>query len=259
MMARPIVLIHGMFMTPLCWEHWVQRFSDRGRTVVAVPWPGRDAPVEGLRAAHPDPRVGDLGIAAIMARLTEAIEKLPDKPALIGHSMGGLMLQLLLQRELGAAGVALHSAPPAGVFTTTPSFVKANWPMINPLESVRKPHMITLEEFAYAFANTLSPNEQKAAWERYAVPESRRIPHESLGKSGHVDFAAPHPPLLFLAGGKDHIIPAALNESNFRHYSDVSGVTEYRLFEGHDHLSIIEPGWEEVADASIDWLDAHDG
>ena len=258
-MPRPIVLVHGMFMTPLCWEHWVDRYGARGRTVLALPWPGRDASVPDLRGAHPDPNLGELGLLAVVDHLAEMIEALPDRPVLIGHSMGGLVVQLLLQRDLGAAGVAIDSAPPSGVFSTKPSFLKSNWPMITPLEPASRPHMITLEEFAYAFANTLSPDDQVVAWERYAVPESRRVPHDSLGKAGHVDFSAPHPPLLLVAGEKDHIIPAPLNESNFKHYRDQASVTEFRLYPGRDHLTITEPGWEQVADESLDWLDSHAG
>jgi pimeloyl-ACP methyl ester carboxylesterase len=255
-MSAPIVLIHGMFMTPLCWEHWVSRYSVRGRTVLALPWPGRDVPVSEL-VVHPDPELGSLGLPQIVESLGKTIRELPEKPVLIGHSMGGLVVQLLLQQDLGLAGVAIDSAPPSGVFSAQPSFLKANWPMVNPLEPTSRPHMITLEEFAYAFANTLEPEEQKAAWERYAVPESRRVPHDSLGKAGHVDFASPHPPLLLLAGGADHIIPAALNESNFRHYRDAGSVIEFRTYPGRDHLTIVEAGWEVVADDALDWLDAH--
>jgi pimeloyl-ACP methyl ester carboxylesterase len=170
--------------------------------------------------------------------------------------MGGLVVQLLLQRGLGAAGVAIDSAPPVGVFSAAPSFLKANWPMIDPFVSIHEPHMITFEQFAYAFANTLAADEQHAAYERYMVPESRGVPRESLGKEGHVDFHSPHPPLLLIAGGADHIIPAGLNETNFKHYRPETGVVEFKEYPGRDHLTILEAGWEQLADDSLSWLDA---
>ena len=175
---------------------------------------------------------------------------------LVGHSMGGLVAQLLLARGVAAAGVAIDSAPPAGVFTSQPSFLKANWPMINPLHPVHEPHMITFEEFAYAFANTLTEAEQRAMYERYMVPESRLIPRDSLGAAGHVDFSAPHVPLLLVSGGEDHIIPAALNRHNFTHYHDADSVTVLEDFPGRDHLTILESGWGDVADFVLEWLGA---
>ena len=255
-MPRTIVLVHGMFMTPSCWDMWVARYSAAGRGVIAVAWPGRDRPVEELRAS-PDPNVGNLGLHQITEHVSSAVVALREPPVLIGHSMGGLVVQLLLARGLGAAGAAIDSAPPTGVFTAQPSFVKSNWPMINPLKPLDEPHLITIEEFSYAFANTLSPEEQIAAWERYTVPESRLIPHESLGKAGHVDFHAEHPPLLLVAGGADHITPAALNRANFKHYDASPSLTEYREYPGRDHLTITEPGWEQVADETLAWLDEH--
>jgi pimeloyl-ACP methyl ester carboxylesterase len=253
-MTAPIVFIHGMFMTPLCWEGWEARFREAGRSVTAPAWPFHEGSVTDLRAKQPDPGLGALGLSDVVDAMTTAVESLPEKPVLVGHSMGGLVAQLLLARGVASGVVAIDSAPPSGVFTTQPSFLKANWPMINPLHPVHEPHMITLEEFAYGFANTLEPVDQAAAYERYAVPESRLIPRDSLGHAGHLDFSAPHQPLLLISGGDDHIIPAALNEHNFTHYRDADSVTELKEFPGRDHLTIVEPGWEDVADFALDWL-----
>jgi pimeloyl-ACP methyl ester carboxylesterase len=254
-MPQPIVLVHGMFMTPLCWEQWVARYERAGRPAIAVPWPGRDATPSELRAKHPDPELGRLTLTDVIEHVAAAIGRVPEKPLLVGHSMGGLIVQLLLQRNLGAAGVAIDSAPPVGVFSAAPSFLKANWPMIDPFVSIHEPHMITFEQFAYAFANTLAPDEQHAAYERYMVPEARGVPRESLGQEGHVDFHAPHPPLLLMAGGADHIIPPGLNESNFKHYHASPGRTEYKEYPGRDHLTLLEAGWEELADYAVSWMD----
>jgi pimeloyl-ACP methyl ester carboxylesterase len=258
-LPRPIVLVHGMFMTPLCWEHWVARYERAGRPAIAVAWPGREAAPSELRAKHPDPGLGQLTLTDVVEHVASVIGKLPEKPLLIGHSMGGLIVQLLLQRELGVAGVAIDSAPPVGVFSAAPSFLKSNWPMIDPFASIHEPHMIRFEEFSYAFANTLSPEAQHAAYERYMVPESRGVPRESLGHEGHIDFRAAHPPLLLLAGGADHIIPAGLNRSNVEHYHSSSGLTEFKEYPGRDHLTILEDGWEELADFALGWMDSAAG
>jgi len=254
-MLRRIVLIHGMFMSPLSWEFWVERYTERGRVAEALPWPGRDLVPAELRAMHPDPVLGRLTLTDVVDSLADSISTLAEKPFLIGHSMGGLIVQLLLQRDVAAAGVAIDPAPPAGVFTAAPSFLKSNWPMVDPFVSAHEPHMMTFDQFKYAFANTLPEDEQETAYERYIVPESRGVPRESLGKEGHIDFSAPHPPLLLLAGGADHIIPPGLVESNFHHYAKSPGLTEYREFPGRDHLTILEKGWEELADYSADWMD----
>jgi pimeloyl-ACP methyl ester carboxylesterase len=256
MPKTPVVFIHGMFMTALCWEEWVPYFEAAGRPSIALEWPGREAAVAELRARHPDPELGDLRLSDVVEDHVAAIEKMAEKPVLVGHSMGGLIVQLLLQKDVAVAGVAIDSAPPSAVFTTQPSFLKSNWPMINPLEPGREPHMITFDEFAYAFANTLPVEEQRVAYDRYAVPESREVPRDSIGHAGHVDFRAPHPPLLLIAGGKDHIIPVELNRSNFKHYHDSPSVTELKEFPDRDHLTITEPGWVGVADYVLEWLDA---
>lgn len=255
-MTRKIILIHGMFMTPLCWEHWIAHYEAESRSVDALAWPGREYSPAELRAAHPDPELGRLTLTDVVEHVSSQIAQLPEKPLLIGHSMGGLIVQLLLQRELGAAGVAIDSAPPAGVFSAAPSFLKSNWPMVDPFVSVHEPHMITFAQFAYAFANTLPEDEQHAAYERYIVPESRGVPRESLGKEGHIDFSASHPPLLLLAGGDDHLIPPGLVESNFRHYHGSDGLVEFKEYLARDHLTILEKDWEELADYSLTWLDS---
>jgi len=254
-MTAPVVFIHGMFMTSLCWEHWLARFEQRGRDVWAPEWPRRAASVEELRARHPDPELGNLGLVEVLESYSALIAEMPEPPALIGHSMGGLVVQLLLAQGWGTAGVAIDSAPPQGVFTAEWSFLKANWPMITPFHDKRDPRMIPFEDFAYAFGNALDEPAQRAFYDRYVVPESRLVPEQSLTHVAHIDFAAPHPPLLLIAGSRDHIIPPGLNKTNAEKYHDAESVTDFHEFEGRDHLTIVEDGWEEVADFAADWLD----
>ena len=247
-----VVFVHGMYMTPLCWEQWVDRFQTKGYRCLAPAWPGRDQPIEVLRQRHPDPQLGQLTLSDVLEHLTDTIRQLDEKPILIGHSMGGLVVQLLLNRDLAAAAVAIDSAPPLGVLTTKWSFLKSNWPHITPFASQSRPIDMTFERFQYTVVNTLPLAEQRAAYERYVVPESRRVPRDSL--TARIDFKKPHPPLLLIAGSADHIIPASLNRSNYAKYRSSSSVTDFKEFSGRTHFIVGQQGWEEVADYVLAWL-----
>lgn len=253
MKTKTIVLIHGMFMNPLCWEKWIPHYEARGYKVIAPAWPRRDRSVEELRKAHPDPELPKLKLNDIVEQMVSVIQALDEKPAIMGHSMGGLVVQLLLQHDLAVAGVAIDPAPPAGVFTTEWSFIKSNMPAINPF-LLNQPVMMRFEHFQYAFANTLPLNEQRDAYDRYMVPESRGVPTSSLGAAGKVDFQRPRRPLLITAGEKDHIIPASLNRSNYNKYKGTF-VTDFKEFAGRDHFLIASRGWEEIADYCLNWLE----
>ena len=254
---KTIVFVHGMYMTPLCWEHWVPFFERRGYRCVAPAWPGRDRPVEELRGRHPDPELGRLTLRDVVEHVAATVAALGGRPVLVGHSMGGLVVQLLLQREIAAAGVAIDSAPPQGVFSGAWSFVRANAPHINPLARQGVPIAMPFPRFRYAFVNGLPLAEQRAAWERYVVPESRRVPAQSLTGAARVDFRRPHAPLLLVGGSADHIIPASLNRRNHARYGGSPSVTDYREFPGRTHFIIGQSGWEEVAGAVAAWLEEH--
>jgi alpha-beta hydrolase superfamily lysophospholipase len=252
MKSKTIVFIHGMYMTSLCWEHWVSRFQANGYNCLAPAWPGRDKPVDILRNNHPDPELGKLTLNDVIEHITGIIEKLDEKPILIGHSMGGLVVQLLLQKNIAAAGVAIDSAPPMGVFTTRWPFLKANWPHINPFVSQTSPISMTFERFQYAFVNSMPLADQQAAFNKYAVPESRQVPRQSL--TARVDFKKQHPPLLLVAGSNDNLIPAVLNKTNYEKYKQSASIIDFKEFAGRVHFIIGQPGWEEVADYIQAWL-----
>jgi len=254
MQTRNIIFIHGMFMTPLCWENWVDYYQSKGYRCLAPAWPGRDKPIETQRKNHPDPELGRLKLVDVVESMESAIKSAGGKPVIIGHSMGGLVVQLLLQRDLAIAGVAIDPAPPQGVFTPAWSFLKANFPAINPFMPVTQPVQMSFEHFQYAFVNTLPLDQQRAAYERYVVPESRGVPTQSLTSAAHMDFRKPHAPLLITAGEKDHIIPASLNRTNYRKYNSPDSITDFKEFSGRDHFLIGEPGWKEVADFVLSWL-----
>jgi len=254
MKSKTIVFVHGMFVTPLCWEQWLNYYQAKGYKCIAPAWPGRDKPIEVLRKNHPDPQLGRLTLAEVIAHHVRILQGLDEKPILIGHSMGGLMTQILLQRDLAAAGVAIDSGPPLGVLTTKWSFFKVNWPVINPFVSATEPYYMPFEAFQYAFVNTLSLEEQRAAYDKHAVPESRKVGRGALSNLAKVNFKQVRAPLLLIAGSADNIIPPSLNRTNYEKYKASPSVTGFKEFPGRTHFIIGQNGWEEVADYALAWL-----
>ena len=252
MNAKTIIFIHGMYMNPLCWENWVDYYQSKGYQCLVPAWPGRDRPVATLRDQTSDPQLGKLTLTDVLAHITDVIQGAGEKPVLIGHSMGALVVQMLLQKDLAAAGVAIDSAPPMGVFSAKWSFLKSNWPHITPFVSPGKPIEMTFERFQYTFVNGMPLAEQRAAFNRYVVPESRRVPRQSL--FARVDFRKPHPPLLLIAGSADHLIPASLNRTNYARYKAADSVTDFKEFAGRNHFIVGQNNWEEVASYILSWL-----
>ena len=253
--TRTVVFVHGMFMTPLCWADWEKHFQARGFTTIAPAWPEHNKPLDEQRRAHPSAKLAKLTLYDVLELYRAEIKRLPEPPILIGHSMGGLIVQLLLSEGLGAAGIAVDSAPPKGVISLKYSFLKSNWPMINPSAKLDEPIHLGVDAFRYAFANTRPPSEQEAAYARFVVPESRRIGKGPTTDDAAIDFGRARAPLLFIAGSEDHIIPASLNRKNLGRYESTPAITDFREFAGRDHLLIAEEGWQELADYVLAWLD----
>jgi pimeloyl-ACP methyl ester carboxylesterase len=251
------MLVHGMFMTYRCWDFWVRRYTARGHEVVAVPWPRRDGTVEELNRRHPDPQLAELGFEDIVGHHADAIRALPVPPIVIGHSMGGLVTQTLLQRGVGAVGVAIDSAPPPGVFTPSFSLLRANWPVVNPMLPSSRPYRMSLHRFQYAFVNGMPLEVQRGVYDTHVVPESLRVPRESRSKRHRIDFTRSHAPLLLTAGSSDHIIPPGLNRKNYEAYRRGSpSKVDFKEFPGRNHYGVLGgPNWEEVADFVLDWAE----
>jgi len=229
------------------------RFQSSGRNCIAPNWPGRDLPIEDLRRRHPDKALGRLTLTQVVEHFCSLIKALPQKPIAIGHSMGGLIVQILLQRELVLAGVAIDPAPPVGVLVGSWSLLKSNWQHITPFKATDQPIEMTFRRFQYTFMNGLPLEEQRAAYSRYVVPESRGVPRESLRTK--VDFGKQRAPLLIIAGSSDHIVPAKLNRLNYAKYlRSPQSITDYREFQGRTHFIIGQNNWEQVADSVLGWL-----
>jgi pimeloyl-ACP methyl ester carboxylesterase len=253
-MARHVIFIHGMYLNGQSWQPWVDRFTSAGFSCSAPSWPYHDGDPHTLRTVV-DPRLGDLTFGAVSDYLKTVIDALPEPPVLVGHSIGGLLVQRLVNDGYARAGVAISSAPPPGVMSFSPHFLRANFPHVNPLAGNR-PVFMTPERFHYAFCNTLRRSASDDAFGRLVVPESRNVPRSTLGRSARIDFSATHMPMLFLAGDQDHLTPVAMVRRNAHKYTAGSGRVDYREFEGRSHYICGEEGWEEVADAALAWLSA---
>jgi pimeloyl-ACP methyl ester carboxylesterase len=253
-----IVLIHGLWMTPRSWEHWIDRYTERGYRVIAPAWPGLDGEVEQIRR-DPSPLAG-LSITEIVDHYERIIRGLERPPLVMGHSFGGGITQLLLDRGLGAAGVAISSAPVKGVFRLPISSLRTAWPALkNPANRTRA-FPLTPEQFRYRFGNTLSEGQSNEVYSRLYVPGTGRVLFQAAfanlnpRAATRVDFRRPgRAPLLMIAGGEDHVAPPSLVRENFKRYRRSPAITEYREFPGRSHFIAGQDGWEEVADYALRW------
>lgn len=258
-----IVLVHGLWVTPRSWEGWKERFEAQGHTVLTPAYPGFEVEVEALRE---DPaRIARLTVPETVEHLAAVIAALPSPPLIMGHSFGGLLTQMLLARGLGAAGVAIDSAPTEGVRVTPLSQARSLFPVLKSPGNARRAVGFTKDEWHYAFANTLDRAASDAAHDRYAIPAPGNWvwAYGLLAnfQPGHqetwVDYSTDRAPLLFIGGAEDHIMPPSVNKSNARHWGKSPALTEYHEFAGRDHWTCGAPGWEDVADFALEWGLAH--
>ncbi|TCC00162.1 alpha/beta hydrolase [Micromonospora zingiberis] len=259
---KPIVLVHGFWVTPRSWEHWITHYESKGHQVVAPAYPGFEVEVEALNA-DPTP-IATSTVPTIISHLEDVIRALPEPPIIMGHSAGGAFTQILLDRGYGAAGVALNSAPTEGVRVVPLSQVKSTFPVLKSPANRHKAVGLTFEQWRYAFTNTFTEDEARALYERYHIPAPGGIVwggvlanfqpgHQDTWVDYHNDDRAP---LLFVSGGEDHIMPPAVQESNAKHYKS-NTVTERREYPGYAHLLPAQKGWEQIADEVLDWAVQH--
>ncbi|SBT49209.1 alpha/beta hydrolase [Micromonospora narathiwatensis] len=253
-----ILLIHGLWMTSRSWENWADRYAARGFRVLTPAWPGMDREVEELRA-DPTPIAGQR-IAAITDHYARIIRDLPRPPIIMGHSIGGLITQLLVDRKLGAAGVGVHTAPVRGVLRLPLSTLRSGFSILHSPVNRHRAVPFTAEDFRYAFGNTMSQQESDAAWERYAVPGAGHVLFEMAFANLNPESAAEidkkrdeRAPLLLTAGGADHVVPPSVVSANASLYRGSTAITGYRCNPGRSHFALGEPGWEEEADFALEW------
>lgn len=249
-----IVFVHGMFQNPKSWERWIDRFSARGFTCVAPAWPLHEGEPSALRANPPD-GLGDLSLGDVVASI-ERVVAAYDRPIVIGHSVGGLIVQILLNKGLIAAGVAIDSVAPNAMIDFDWGFIKNSTVIANPLMG-NAPIEMDAKTFHGAFANTLSEEEATRAFEATATHDSRNVLRGCMGPDGRIDMEATHGPLLLIGGEEDQIVPAHLTEKNFKAYTDPGSVTQFRSFPGRSHFICNEPGWDEVANVAMAFVEVH--
>jgi pimeloyl-ACP methyl ester carboxylesterase len=250
--VRQIVFVHGMFQNPKSWEKWIGLFGQRGYECHAPAWPLHDGEPAALRA-NPPVNLGQLSLDAVINSVETVVASL-QRPILVGHSVGGLITQILLSRGLISAGIAVNSVAPNAMLDFDWGFIKNSAIIANPFKG-DEPVMMDAKTFHGAFANTLSEAEAAQEFERTATHDSRNVLRDCMGSSGRIDLSKPHSPLLLIGGEKDEIIPADLSRKNFEAYEDEASLTAFKEFAGRSHYICNEPGWEEVAGYAADWLD----
>jgi alpha-beta hydrolase superfamily lysophospholipase len=254
----PIVLIHGLWLTPRAWEHWIERYAELGHQVSAPAWPGMEIEVEALRK---NPEVMNGRGVTEVADFYEKIVREQDRPPIIvGHSFGGLITQILLDRGLGAAGVAIHPTPIKGVLRLPLSSLRSAFPVLSNPGNRSRTVALSAKQFHYAFTNTLTAQESERIYQRYHVPAPGRPlfqaamanlrRHPATGVDVHNDTRAP---LLLIAGGADHAVPATLVRQTYQRYQKSRAVTDYHEFARMPHFALGAPQWERVADHVLHW------
>jgi alpha-beta hydrolase superfamily lysophospholipase len=255
----PLMLIHGAWLSARSWENYVDHFSSRGFAVTAPEWPRKVGDVEEMRETADDS--AGLGVNEIVDHYSALIEELDEPPVLIGHSYGGLFVELLLDRGYGRAGVAMSPAPAKGILVLPFSTLKSGSPALAHPSKWHGVVTLTPEEFTYAFVNTFSPEDAAAAYDRYAVPETGQIFYEAGFANFHlhppteIQFkSADRAPLLLVGATEDHTVPASLTKAAYKRYEKSPAKTDYIEFEGRPHLHMAAPDWEQVAEGIDAWL-----
>ncbi len=251
--SKTIVLIHGNFVNNASWADWKQRYEQKGYKVYTPAHPGHEGTPSELRKNVP-PDLAKTGFIDVVNNLAKLIDTLPEKPLIIGHSMGGMAVLKLVELGKAAAGVSIDGAPPKNVF---PPFqtLKTVLPAFG-FFTFKKYFMGSRKWFDYAFFNTTPDAEKEKAFEKYAVPESFKISRQLvLNSYSNIDFKKPHASVLFIGGAQDHIFPAALTKTIAGRYKDTNSRADLKIFEGKSHFICGEKGWENVADYILEWYE----
>ena len=256
---RPVVFVHGLWLLPSSWDRWAGLFENAGYASLTPGWP--DDP-DTVAEAKEHPEVfAKKSIGEVADHFEEVISGLNQKPAVIGHSFGGLLTEILAGRGLSAASVAISPAPFRGVLPLPISSLRAASPALrNPLNRNRAVPL-TYDQFRYAFANAVEEDEAQRLYEQYSVP----TPGEPLFQAAaanlnpwteaKVDTKNPdRGPMLIVAGGKDHTVPVVISKASFKHEEDNPGVTEFQQFDDRGHALTIDDNWQEVAETALKFV-----
>lgn len=254
--SRPVVFIHGLWLLPSSWERWATVFADAGYAPVTPGWPDDPDTVEEAQA-HPEvfanKTVGD-----VADHYSEVIGCLTRKPAVIGHSFGGLLAQILAGRGQSAATVAIDAAPFRGVLPLPISSLKSAFPVLGNPANRHRAVPLTYDQFRYAFANAVDEDEAQHLYKTFAVPASGaplfQAAAANLNPWTEVKVDTENPdrgPLLIVSGEKDNTVPRAISEAAYKRQLHNPGVTEFLEVPGRGHALTIDHGWRGVADTAL--------
>jgi pimeloyl-ACP methyl ester carboxylesterase len=252
----PVVFVHGLWLLPSSWDRWAAVFEEAGYTALTPGWPDDPETVEEA-AAHPEVFAGKT-VGQVADHFAGVIGKLTKKPAVIGHSFGGLLTQILAGRGLASASVAIDPAPFRGVLPLPISALRAAMPaLVNPANRNRAVSL-TYEQFRFAFANAVSEDEAKELYATFAVPApgaplfQAATANLNPATEAKVDSRNPaRGPLLIISGEKDHTVPWAIANASFKKQRRNEGVTEILEIPNRGHALTIDSGWREVADTAL--------
>jgi pimeloyl-ACP methyl ester carboxylesterase len=254
--TKTILLIHGAWVTPESWDSFRAFYEAKGYQCLAPAWPRLHRPVAELRRS-PDPAFAETTIKSLVDHFDRIIRALPEPPILMGHSFGGLIVQMLGDRGLGAAAVAIDPGPPRWVLPSLTA-VRSALPVLLAWMGWRRVLTMSFESFASTFANALPPTEQRRAYDQHIVPAPGRIYFQAaLGLGNGVNFSNPkRPPLLLVAGEKDRTSTPSMARAMYKKHCRSPVPVELVTFAGRSHWLIAEPGWQEVAGKALEWAEA---
>jgi non-heme chloroperoxidase len=258
----PVVFVHGLWLLPNSWDRWAALFEENGYVALTPGWPDDPETVEEAKA-YPEVFAGK-SIGQVADHFEQIVRGLTRKPAIIGHSFGGLLTQILAGRGLAAASVAIDPAPFRGVLPLPISALKSAFPVLGNPANRNRAVPLTYEQFRYAFANAVSEDEAKELYETYSVPTAGKPLFQAATANlnpwteAKVDTENPQRgPLLIISGEKDNTVPWAVANASYKQQEDNEGVTEIVEVKGRGHALTIDSGWREVADTALSFIKRH--
>jgi pimeloyl-ACP methyl ester carboxylesterase len=255
----PVVFIHGLWLLPSSWDRWAGVFDAAGYAPISPGWPDDPSTVAEAKA-HPEVFAGKT-VGQVADHYDEVIGKLDKQPAVVGHSFGGLLAQIIAGRGLSNVTVAIDAAPYQGVLPLPVSALRAASPVLANPANYKKAIPLTYEQFRYAFANTVTEDEAHQLYDEFAVPApgaplfQAAVANFNPWSEVKVDHENPYRgPMLIISGEKDHTVPPAISEYAYKVQQKNTGVTEFASIPGRGHSLTIDSGWLEVANTALGFV-----
>jgi pimeloyl-ACP methyl ester carboxylesterase len=258
---RPVVFIHGLWLLPSSWDRWAALFDEAGYAPVAAAWPDDPETVEQARA-NPDVFAGKT-VGQVADHTGELIGKLSVRPAVVGHSFGGLLAQIMAGRGLSAATVAIDPAPSRGVLPLPISALRSAMPALSNPANRKRAVTLTFEQFRYGWANAVSESEARQLYDEYhvAAPGAPLFQAAVANFNPFTEAKVPdnpdRGPMLLISGGADHTVPHAITHAAFKRQHRHYGITRFTEIPNRGHALTIDSGWREVADAALSFVSEH--